>query len=387
MNMSVDSVIDVRAGLVSFEYPSSTQLVWPGGYIDTWDAALVEVTLGDGTTGVGEVTGAIMAAPAVPGIVEALKRYVLQLDPSQPTLAGDQLRNMTLFWAQGGISNGVIGAVEMALLDAVGKREGVPSYELLGGALGGPMTAYASCGIGEGVDDVRRWVEQQQDDGFEYIKFRGRPSVSDTEELLAAVVPSLNESVRFMLDAVQGSANRAWSEDQALAVGEMLADLDAYWYEEPCQASNVEGYGRMVEQLQVPVSGVESFPTPQLFERLVEFKGADILQPDVGIIGGAASFMRVAELADRAGLRCVPHVWGTGAAIKQAQHVAVATKNVDMFELCTLYNPLRDALYVEPLRIDGGRIELPTAPGLGVATLADVEARFPFLPGRGHVIV
>ena len=125
-------VASVRPVLLSAVYPPGKELTWVGGTIRSWDAALVEVTLADGTTGLGEAGAGIMAAVAVPGIVSAFEPYLLGHEFAGPLEVADHLRSYTAFWSRGGILNGVAGAIETACLDAVAKRNGVPAYELLG---------------------------------------------------------------------------------------------------------------------------------------------------------------------------------------------------------------------------------------------------------------
>jgi L-alanine-DL-glutamate epimerase-like enolase superfamily enzyme len=67
-------------------------------------------------------------------------------------------------------------------------------------------------------------------------------------------------------------------------------------------------------------------------------------------------------------------------------HTVLAEEHVELFEYCTLPNPLREALMVEPVRFVDGYIHAPTAPGIGVELTPKLEADFPFVPGGGHVI-
>ncbi|BDZ54353.1 hypothetical protein GCM10025870_14260 [Agromyces marinus] len=128
------TVRHVRAVLLSHRYDPGDELVWVGGTIRSWDAALVEVELADGTLGIGEAGAGIMAATAVPGAVEAFRPYLVDVPFASPLEVGDHLRAYTAFWSRGGILSGVAGAIETAVLDAVAKREGVPAHEILGGA-------------------------------------------------------------------------------------------------------------------------------------------------------------------------------------------------------------------------------------------------------------
>jgi hypothetical protein len=67
-------------------------------------------------------------------------------------------------------------------------------------------------------------------------------------------------------------------------------------------------------------------------------------------------------------------------------HAALAHDHVQLFEYCTLPNPLREALLREPVRLVDGFIEAPTLPGLGVRLSRELEQRYPFQAGGGHVI-
>jgi L-alanine-DL-glutamate epimerase-like enolase superfamily enzyme len=64
----------------------------------------------------------------------------------------------------------------------------------------------------------------------------------------------------------------------------------------------------------------------------------------------------------------------------------LAEPAVELFEYCTLPNPLRDALLVEPVGFENGVLNAPTAPGLGVVLTPEIERQFAFVPGGGHVI-
>jgi L-alanine-DL-glutamate epimerase-like enolase superfamily enzyme len=169
-------------------------------------------------------------------------------------------------------------------------------------------------------------------------------------------------------------------------VGKVASELGARWYEEPCRADDIAGYAHVRANVDVHVSGVESFTSPEEFERLLDFDGVDIVQPDAAMVGGPSQLQRVARLAANRDVAVVPHVWGTGVTLMANLHTAFATPNMGLVELCTIPNPLREALLVEPLTVSGSRVAPPSSPGLGVRLSPEIEAAFPFQPGRGHVI-
>lgn len=380
------SVVGLRSVLLSAVYPPGEELVWVGGMIQSWDAALVEITLSDGSVGVGEAGAGIMAAVAVPGIVEAYRPYLLGRHFEHPLEVGDALRSYTAFWSRGGILSGVCGAIETAALDAVGKREGAPAYELLGGLKRRRIEAYASGGLGTTFEQIDEWASLQTAAGLKTVKFRAMTDPDTTIRLLDHVVPRLLDGTRFVLDAVQGCASSPWNVADAIRVGVAAQQFGARWYEEPCFATDVEGFARVRDALEVTVSGVESNGTVEEFAELVRAGGIGLAQPDVSFVGGPRNFQRVADLARAGGVACVPHVWGSGVTLAANLHAALAHEHVTLFEYCTLPNPLREALLREPVSLVDGFIEAPTLPGLGVQLDGEIEERYPFRVGGGHVI-
>jgi len=376
----------LRPVLLSNDYGPESTLEWVGGRIETWDAALVEIETDDGTTGLGEVAQGIMAAEAVPGICAELETYTLGMPIDDPSSVGDTLRAKTAFWARGGVASGVVGAIEVAAWDAVGKRARQPVFEMIGGART-RVDCYASGGLGTSFAEVAEWATAQYRDGYRIIKFRAMADAATTIDLLDFVDQSVPPDTRIVLDLVQGCASEPWPLNDILAVGTRMESSNAVWLEEPCHADDVPGYAAVRERLSVPISGIESFSNRSDFMRLLEHDGVDIVQPDVSMMGGPRQFQRVVSDAATRGVRTVPHIWGTGVSLMANLHVAIATADISLIERCTIPNPLREALMAEPLRMStGGRLENPRLPGFGVALTPEVERAFPYQRGRGHVI-
>jgi L-alanine-DL-glutamate epimerase-like enolase superfamily enzyme len=376
----------IRAVLLSAVYGAGEELEWVGGSIRSWDAALIEVRLKGGATGLGEVGAAIMAAPPVPGLVAAYRPYLERRRFEHPLDVAAHLAAYTRFWSAGGIASGVAGAIEVACLDAVARREGVPAHALLGPVQAASIEVYASGGLGSTFDDVTAWCLTQVEVGIGTVKFRAMRDPATSIELLRHVSSRLPEGVRFVFDAVQGCAADPWSVEDAIRVGEVAGDLGARWYEEPGHASRPSDYARVRDVVEVPVSGVESYATVAEFTTLLRAAGVDIAQPDVSLVGGAAAFANVATAAAENGVACVPHIWGSGVTLAANVHAAFAHPNVALVEYCTLPNPLRDALLVGRWRPEGSTLAVPDGVGLGVELTPEVEAEYPFRPGGGHVI-
>jgi D-galactarolactone cycloisomerase len=380
------TVVKVRPIVLSSVYPPGKELVWVGGTIKSWDAGLVEVTLEDGTTGIGEAGAAIMAAASVPGLVESFAPYLVGQSFAHPLLVGDHLRAYTAFWSRGGIANGVAGAIEIACIDAIGKREGLPAFEVMGGSNKSSIEVYASGGLGTNFDEVLHWAETQYKNGFDTVKFRAMRDPETTLELLNYLIPKLPANKQFILDAVQGCASNPWELDDTIKVGQLVSKYGGRWYEEPCFADDVAGYAAVEKAVSAPTSGVESHGTFPEFQSLIDANGVNIAQPDSTFVGGTNTFFRVADYAKSHGVACVPHVWGSAVTYMANLHASFAHDHIKLFEFCTLPNELRDALFAEKISFHDSHVDRPVLPGIGVSVDQEMEDRFPYQNVGGHVI-
>jgi L-alanine-DL-glutamate epimerase-like enolase superfamily enzyme len=105
----------------------------------------------------------------------------------------------------------------------------------------------------------------------------------------------------------------------------------------------------------------------------------DVVQPDVGRVGGLTEARRVAATARDRGLLVVPHCWKSGIGIAASLHLAAVSPSCAYIE----YLPKeladsrlrRDLLSAEHELIDG-RLPLPEQPGLGVTLNEAALAEF-----------
>ena len=115
------------------------------------------------------------------------------------------------------------------------------------------------------------------------------------------------------------------------------------------------------------------------FIELMDRGGIQIVQPDVGRVGGLTEAMRVCQLAQDRGRLVVPHCWKTGIGIAASAHLAAAVPNCPFIEflpaeMCD--SVLRRELVNEPLTMQDGVLLLPDRPGLGIELNRDALAKY-----------
>jgi L-alanine-DL-glutamate epimerase-like enolase superfamily enzyme len=86
--------------------------------------------------------------------------------------------------------------------------------------------------------------------------------------------------------------------------------------------------------------------------------------------------MRIAALASAFNLRLAPHLWAGAPAFFAGLHVVAAAPAGFIVEFSLGANPMIHDLSRAPVRVEGGTIAVPDAPGLGLEMNVDVIERF-----------
>jgi L-alanine-DL-glutamate epimerase-like enolase superfamily enzyme len=135
----------------------------------------------------------------------------------------------------------------------------------------------------------------------------------------------------------------------------------------------------LVAEQDIPIAMGEWLTTRHEFAQLIGESAIDVLQPDIGRVGGLTEACRVARLAADNELVVVPHLWKTGISIAAALHFAAVTANCPFIEFLpaeTSDSAIRRELLVRDFEIEDGRIAVPTMPGLGIELDQEALRRF-----------
>ncbi|NGM67748.1 L-rhamnonate dehydratase [Natronolimnobius sp. AArcel1] len=339
---------------------------------------VVQVETDAGTTGVGVGnwgTGAIATI-----VEETLSKIVMGKDPVQRELLWEQMYRATLPFGRKGAAVMAISAVDQALWDIAGKEAGKPVYELLGGPTKSEIPAYASNLHPVDMETLEREAQEYAEAGFDTMKMRflhgpeaGRAGMAKNEEIVKTVRDAVGDEIEIAADAYMG-----WSVGYAKKMLDRLEPYDMAWVEEPVIADDISGYAEVREAAPMPISGGEHEFTRWGHEDLLEAGAVDILQPDVGRVGGITEMMKVADMAEVHDVPVIPHA-GTNPTL----HAIAAHTNMPMAE----YFPTpewfqeqqqeqdstyADAIFENPPSPENGAIPIPE--DAGVSTQLNREA-------------
>jgi L-alanine-DL-glutamate epimerase-like enolase superfamily enzyme len=268
-----------------------------------------------------------------------------------------------------------LAGLDTALWDLRGKLEDRPVVELLGGK---PVAlrAYASS-MKRDIppdDEAARLVRLRDERGFDAFKWRvaaecGR-DVDEwpgrTEAIVPRVSRALGDGVAKLVDA-----NSGFSPGRAIEVGGMLIQEGITHFEEPCPYWRFDQTKAVTDALCIDVTGGEQDWDLATWERMINERVVDIVQPDVMYMGGISRTLKVARLAAAAGLPCTPHSANLSLVTICTMHLLGAIPNAGKYLEFSIegpdYYPWQQELFLgDPFAVRDGRVHIPPGPGWGV---------------------
>jgi L-alanine-DL-glutamate epimerase-like enolase superfamily enzyme len=160
--------------------------------------------------------------------------------------------------------------------------------------------------------------------------------------------------------------NCAWdSEGDALDFCEAVKNLGVAWVEEPTwPPEDHAAMARVRAASPCAIAAGENASNPEDFCRMIEVGAAGILQPSVTKVGGLTAMLEVAELAQGAGLRVVPHCPYFGPGLLASLHFLAAMEVAEPLEI--YFADLEKPPFGQHLLPANGEIFVPKGPGLGL---------------------
>jgi L-alanine-DL-glutamate epimerase-like enolase superfamily enzyme len=320
-------------------------------------ALFVHVKTDEGIEGLGVGT-----QPNSRGLIEHdLKPLLIGQDPLNHEKLWEDMFWRVRGFGRKGLAFCAISAIDVGLWDLKGKIFNAPIYKLLG-----PYTdtvpiygsgGWTSFSEAELVREQAGYVER----GIPRVKMKvakdfGKSEAEDLKRL-AAVRKAVGDDVEIFVDA-----NNGYYAKQAIAMSRRFEEFNVRWFEEPVLADDIQGLAEISRATTIPVATGEHEYTKYGFKELISQGGADIVQPDVGRVGGVTEWMKVAHLAHAFNLPVAPH------AVQLVHlHLACATPNLRVVEYLGVSEETDKIFYTEfPEPKNGMWTPYPDRPGLGL---------------------
>ncbi|MDF3214106.1 mandelate racemase [Mesorhizobium sp. M7A.F.Ca.CA.001.09.2.1] len=338
---------------------------------------VVEVETDEGIVGLGEMGGGGAGAELA---FAGLKSYLVGHDPFDLNRMRYAICNPTASLYNNRTQ--LHAALEFACLDIIGKKLGVPVYQLLGGRVRDRIGfasylffRYADRRSGRGevrtIDQLLKHARAlKAEHGFHAHKLKAGVFHPDYElECFRAL------AAEFPADTLRYDPNAALSVEEALRFGQAISDLRNDYFEDPTWG--LAGMRRLREKLSIPLATNTIVIDFEQLATNVRDPAVDVILLDTTFWGGIRACVRAAQICDTFGLGIAVHSSGElGIQLATMLHLGAVLPNL-VFTADAHYHHLADDIIVGgKMRYENGAIAVPEAPGLGVELDRDKLATY-----------
>jgi L-alanine-DL-glutamate epimerase-like enolase superfamily enzyme len=291
----------------------------------------------------------------------------------------------------------VVSGLEMACWDIIGKAVDQPVYQLLGGRVHERLRSYTYLYPAEGEsDDFYHDPDRSAARAAEYVKlgftgvkfdptggysvFDPRQPTQEQLERTVRLVRSVREAVGGKADLLLGTHGQ-FTTSGAVRLAKRLEQYDPLWFEEPVPPEMPEEMAKVARATSIPIATGERLTTKYEFARVLAAGAANILQMNLGRVGGLLEAKKVAALAEVHYAQIAPHLY-CGPVVGAANiQIATCSPNFLILESIQQWGGFHAKILKKPIRWEDGYVIPPTAPGLGVELDEAVALAHPYASG------
>ena len=323
---------------------------------------IAEVQTADGHQGLGFSYAKRAGGPGQFAHAKEVAPVLIGEDPSDIARLWNKLCWAGASVGRSGLATQALGAFDVALYDLKARRAGLPLAKLLG-SWRDSVACYNTSGgfLHTPLEQLLVNAQASVERGIGGIKLKvGQPDRQLDIRRVEAVRKQLGDGVALMVDA-----NQQWDRPTAQRMCRVFEDFNPVWIEEPLDAYDHEGHAALAAAFDTPIATGEMLTSAAEHAELIRHRAADILMPDAPRVGGITPFLKIAAMAEAAGLALAPHF-----AMELHVHLAAALPAEPWVEHFDWLEPL----FNERLQIRDGRMLVPTRPGLGLSLSEQARA-------------
>ena len=290
---------------------------------------------------------------------------------------------------------GVMSGLEMACWDIIGKAVDKPVHALIGGKLHETLRSYTYLYPDEDMDEDRFYSDPDAtaemasryvDEGFTALKFDPAGAYTTLDPHMPEL-ESIDRSEKF-LKALRGAVgikadllfgtHGQFSPSGAKRLARVMEPYDPLWFEEPTPPERPEIMAEVARATSIPVATGERLTTKYEFARVLELGAANILQMNLGRVGGILEAKKIASMAEVFYAHIAPHLY-CGPIVGAANiQVSATCPNFLILESIRKWDGFHAEILKSPIIWEDGNVIVPDTPGLGVELDEDVARAHPY---------
>ena len=367
----------IEVFFLEYTFPKKLNYKYSAGVVENMIVPVVKLTDSNNNYGLGEITHGQFTHEPIIGLIKHFSNLLKNSNSENINQAWEKMYGSSVFWNREGIGIGVMGGINLAMYDLLGKRMKMPVYKLLGGIQKEKIRIYASNGLFDNSKQLLEDAQKAYSNGFRVYKMR----VIDPNTIIHLVKvfnKKFKNKMQLIVDAVQGSAATPWATKVSINLAKKLEKEEIVFLEEPFRVENLKGYKDLKKFTTLNIAGAESIPTARAFKKYLDEDVFDILQFDIAT-SGFTEGRRISDLAYIHNKPIAIHSWGSAISIMAGIHFGLTVPNVAFTEYCFMDHPINKELFEnKKINISNGYITKPKCNGLGVKFNDMLSKKFPY---------
>jgi galactonate dehydratase len=264
-------------------------------------------------------------------------------------------------------------ALNIGMLDIVGKVTKAPVFQLLGGPTRVKARVFAEL-WGDSESALLKSMTRAQEAGYKAFMVPLPPTVSRNQgqayvlaakKRLDALRAAGGDDSDFVLDA----DNRLTPGD-AQMISAAIERFHVLWFNEPCPPVNIGALKKLAGENVTPIGAGRYIIEGSEIQNLLREDAVDIIRPDIGL-NGISQIRRMAAIAETSYVAVGPNHHGGPVGTAAALHLAASIPNFFIqqipFPVAEEDRRMRSELTLAPVEIiKEGFSELLVGEGLGI---------------------
>ena len=335
----------------------------------------LRITTNTGIIGMGETY------PSIEGELGALKdiaaTYLIGKDPRDIDKIWKELYKYQSMRNAGGSEMQILSAIDMALLDILGKSTGLPLYRLLGGKTRSKMKVYNTTTDYWAINNMRMGVDTEKivkfllDRGITAMKiypFETENEFISTEEIergvgwLRQIDKTAGKKMEILVD------NWGFADmPSAQRIIKACESFNVIHIEDALLPNSPQSYAKLASQTTIPIAHSETLATRYELRDFLEAKALGVLMFDLSWCGGITEAKKMCDMADAYHIPGSPHTCGGPLLWVASTHLTTAIPNFCYIESNYWKYTHQYPYFINnvPVPVDG-YVSAPEGPGLGV---------------------
>jgi mannonate dehydratase len=360
-----------------------------------------------GLYGLGCATFTQRPLVVVTAIEQYLEPFLIGRDPNDIEDIY-QAAYVSSYWRSGPVLNNALSGVDQALWDILGKRAGMPVYQLLGGKCrtAAPLYAHAS---GRDFDEVEDTARRFIDQGYRYVRCQvdvpgystygtagGRSDRGQNRQPAhlradqppwepgpyCRIVPKLFEHMRVKLGDEIELLHDVHERVPPVSAIQLARDLEPYklfFLEDPFAPEDIGYFANVRQASSIPLAMGELFVNQAEYVPLIRDRLIDFIRVHISDIGGLSMARKLAAFCEFFGVRTAWHGPGDVSPVGHAANLQLdlACHNFGIQEQHVFGERTREVFPGCP-EIRDGMLWSNEQPGLGIDVDETLAAKYPF---------